>query len=520
MEETAPREHPLVLVVDDDTTMRLLACESMQKTGFEIVEAKDGETALSTFEQMRPDIVLLDVMMPNMDGFATCTALRKLPGGAHTPVLMMTGLDDIESINHAYEVGATDFITKPINYSILNHRVRYMLRASKAQEALAEQAIRDTLTGLYNRRYFSRRIEEEISRAERDGHPLAILLCDLDRFKTINDTLGHQAGDEALKAVAKSIQEATRGMDLVFRWGGDEIVVVLLNATQEGILTVSERIVKGVRKFGEKDLISLDLSIGVAVYPEHGTNAEELIRIADRSLYIAKKGGDKIHIGAQEYHLGDHSIKVVFQPVMDVRSNQVLGYEALSEDPQGKLSILELFKRYQAIGKLNELKCICFKKQLKVAQASKLKRLFINVDFNVLNQLEPMPKPSGMDVVLEISEKDALHDIESLLQTTKRWRVQGYKFAIDDFGAGFISLPFIAQLIPEFIKMDRSAILQAVASQQFSKFLKDLILALKNYSKEGIIAEGIETVKELETVKDLGAYLVQGFLLGKPKEPK
>jgi diguanylate cyclase (GGDEF)-like protein len=520
MEDTAPREQPRVLVVDDDAAMRLLACESMQRSGFVVVEAEDGNTALSAFERLRPDIVLLDVMMPKMDGFATCAALRRLPGGVHTPVLMMTGLDDLESINHAYEVGATDFITKPINYSILNHRVRYMLRASKAQEALAEQAIRDTLTGLYNRRYFSLRMEEEISRAERNGHSLAILLCDLDHFKTINDTLGHQVGDEALKAVAKNIQEATRGMDLVFRWGGDEIVVVLLNTTREGILIVAERILKGVHKFGEKSLISLDLSIGIAIYPEHGANADELIRIADRSLYIAKKGGDKIHIGAQEYHLGDHSINVVFQPVMDVQSNQVLGYEALSRDPQRKLSILELFKRYQAIGKLNELKCICFKKQLRLAQEARLKKLFINVDFNVLTQVELIPKPAGMDVVLEISEKDALHDVESLLQTAKKWRAQGYKFAIDDFGAGFISLPFIAQLIPEYIKMDRSAILQAVSSQQFRGFLKDLIQALRNYSKEGIIAEGVETVKELETVKDLGVYLVQGFLLGRPKELK
>jgi EAL domain-containing protein (putative c-di-GMP-specific phosphodiesterase class I) len=264
--------------------------------------------------------------------------------------------------------------------------------------------------------------------------------------------------------------------------------------------------------------LDLDMSIGVALYPEHGRTVDELVRLADRALYIAKKGGDKIHIGEEEYHLDEHTIKVVFQPVVNVGSNEVVGYEALSRDPQGRLSILELFRRYHAIGQLNELKCLCFKSQVKVAQEIGLQRVFINVDFNVLNQLDLIPKPSGTEVILEISEVEALHDVENHLKVTRKWRKAGYKFAIDDFGAGFISLPFIAQLIPEYIKMDRSTMLQAVGSEKFRKFSKDLVRALRNYSTEGIIAEGIETQKELRVVKYIGIYLVQGYLLGKPQE--
>jgi EAL domain-containing protein (putative c-di-GMP-specific phosphodiesterase class I) len=211
---------------------------------------------------------------------------------------------------------------------------------------------------------------------------------------------------------------------------------------------------------------------------------------------------------------------VVFQPIVDVRSNTVLGYEALSRDPQGKLSILELFKRYQAVGQLNELKCICFKLQLKVAEQAGLKKVFINVDFNVLSQVESVLKPAAMEVILEISELEALHDVDNRLMIAQTWRERGFKFAIDDFGAGFVSLPFIARLIPDYIKLDRSTILQAVSSEKFSEFLKDLLKAIQNYSKEGIIAEGVETEKELKVVKALGIYLVQGFLLGKPQELK
>jgi EAL domain-containing protein (putative c-di-GMP-specific phosphodiesterase class I) len=265
---------------------------------------------------------------------------------------------------------------------------------------------------------------------------------------------------------------------------------------------------------------TLDLSIGMALYPEHGSSAFELIRVAERALNIAKKGGDKIHIGEEEYHLDERSVKLVFQPILDVQLDQCIAYEALGRDPLGKLSILDLFKRYQAIGQLTELKCFCFWKTLKIAQDVGLERVFINVDFYMLNQLELAPKPPGLDVILEISELEALHDIDNRLRITRKWRDMGFKFAIDDFGAGFISLPFIAKLIPDYIKVDRSTILQAVSSEKFRWFLKHLLPALRMYSNEGIIAEGIETEKELRVVKDIGIYFVQGFLLGRPQELK
>ena len=135
-EEAPQKDRPVVLIADDDVTMRLLMRETLEQAGFTVEEAEDGAHALSAFVRVRPDIVLLNVLMPKMDGFTTCATLRTLPGGAHTPVLMVTGLDDIESINRAYEVGATDFITKPFNWTILGHRVRYLLRASRAVEAL------------------------------------------------------------------------------------------------------------------------------------------------------------------------------------------------------------------------------------------------------------------------------------------------------------------------------------------------------------------------------------------------
>lgn len=396
--------------------------------------------------------------------------------------------------------------------------VHTRLSLVRMRRLFEKQAIRDPLTGLLNRQYFNDRVQEEIARAARNGKILALLLCDLDHFKDINDTQGHQAGDDILKAVAKSIENSIRGIDLVFRWGGDEIVVILSDTTRDGVLIAAERIRNGISKISERVHAPLDLSIGAALYPEHGQNVDGLIRLADRALYIAKKGGDKIHIGEEEYQLNEHSVKLVFQPVVNTRSGQILGFEALSRDPQGKLTILELFKRYQAVGQLTELKCLCFRLQLKKAQELGLKRVFMNVDFNMLSKIEAGFKPAEMEVILEISEQEALNDIEKCLEIIRTWRAKGFKFAIDDFGSGFISLPFIARLIPDYIKLDRSTILQAVSSQQFGRLMKGLIIAMRNYSKEGIIAEGIETEKELKMSNTLGTDLVQGFLLGRPEE--
>ncbi len=210
---------------------------------------------------------------------------------------------------------------------------------------------------------------------------------------------------------------------------------------------------------------------------------------------------------------------------MDLRTDQTIGYEALSRDPQGKLTVLELFKKYQAIGQLGELKRICFRSQVMAAQKAKLNRVFVNVDFAILAKMEVLPKDPNLQVILEISEAEALHDIENHLLSVRKWREAGYRFAIDDFGAGFISLPFIARLVPDYIKLDRTTILQAIASEKFKQFLKDMVKALQNYVTEGIIAEGIEPVaerieteKELEVVKEMGIYLMQGFLTGEPRE--
>ena len=209
-------------------------------------------------------------------------------------------------------------------------------------------------------------------------------------------------------------------------------------------------------------------------------------------------------------------VDVVFQPIVDTVSARVIGHEALSRSSQDGLGVQELFMKYRSIGKLLELKQICFRKQIDAAEVHGLDRVFINVDFKLLESIGHREKPADVEVVLEISEKEALIDIKHHLAVTQEWRAEGYKFAFDDFGVGFISLPFLADLEPEYIKLDRLTILQAVASHEFRKFLNHVVLGLRQYARQGVVAEGIETEEELAVVEQIGIHIVQGYLFGEP----
>ena len=277
-----------------------------------------------------------------------------------------------------------------------------------------------------------------------------------------------------------------------------------------------ERIRARIVELGREKRFPLDLSIGVASFPEHGEDSNQLIHLADRALYIAKKRGDKIHIGEEEYELDDDVVRVVFQPIVDTVSGKVIGHEALSRSSMEELGIQELFRKYRSIGKLLELKEICFRKQIEAAEAHGLDRVFVNVDFQLLEHMGCRRIPADVEVILEISEKEALIDIEHHLAVTREWRAEGFKFALDDFGVGFISLPFLADLEPEYIKLDRLTMLQAVASDEFREFLNHLVLGLRQYARQGIVAEGIESEEELAVAKQIGIHLVQGYLFGEP----
>lgn len=302
---------PLVLIVDDDKSMRILLRQAMKKEGYQVAEAKDGEECLAVYERLQPDIVLLDAMMPVMDGFICCTQLQILFAGEPKPVLMITGLDDQASVDRAFEVGAIDYVTKPIHWAVLRQRVRRLLQQfqlykqlEEANQALQRLATSDSLTQLANRRRFDEYLNQELQRLAREAAPLSLILCDVDFFKSYNDTYGHQAGDDCLQQVAQAIARSVRRpTDLVARYGGEEFAVLLPNTNAEGAVRVAEKIcseVKALKIAHTNSQIStcLTLSVGVAsAVFYHESSSAMLISAADKALYQAKaKGRDRIVI--------------------------------------------------------------------------------------------------------------------------------------------------------------------------------------------------------------------------------
>ncbi len=189
----------LVLVVDDDDTFRLVARASLEAAGFWVEEAENGRLGMTRFAETRPDIVLLDILMPEMDGYDTCVAMRNLPEGRQTPIVMLTGVDDQESIERAYQVGATDFISKPVNYGVLKYRLQHILRTNRFLVDF------DGLTGLPNRALMMDHVRRAVALGRRSRYAVGVLFLDLDNFKRFNETLGHRAGDEVLRQAAERL---------------------------------------------------------------------------------------------------------------------------------------------------------------------------------------------------------------------------------------------------------------------------------------------------------------------------
>ncbi|MGP1676795.1 MAG: putative bifunctional diguanylate cyclase/phosphodiesterase, partial [Burkholderiales bacterium] len=343
----ADERRPLVLLADDDEAARLLIEVALIDANLRVVQALDGQEAVDAFSRERPDIVLLDVNMPVMDGYAACRALRALPGGESVPVLMVTEDEGMQSIDRAYAAGATDFLTKSSNWVIVAHRVRYMLRAARAlveagnsaKSGLSGQCMSrmpqdaserpgndenicrpdqyDSLTGLPSRVMFGDQLSRAIAGCARTGERLALIFLDLDLFKRINHACGHAVGDRVLAAAAERIaacvsnreavscgrvdepaggeaHQATKELHRLGRPGGDEFCLFLANIGEpRNAAKIARRILAELARpitIGPHE-IALGASIGIAMYPTDGEDGETLSRNAEAATYQAKDAG-------------------------------------------------------------------------------------------------------------------------------------------------------------------------------------------------------------------------------------
>ena len=306
---TSPESSGCILVVDDNQDNVEVLRVRLDSWGYETQSATNGEEALAYVAKSPPDLILLDVMMPDITGIEVAQRIKRDRSLPFIPIIMQTALDSTEAKVEGLEAGADDYITKPIDFAELKARMRSMLRIKRLQEALEERekellemnerlrfmSLTDGLTGLDNRRHLNERIDEMFQHALRLNEPFSVVMCDLDKFKSVNDTYGHQAGDEVLKQLAAILKEEAREIDRVGRYGGEEFLLLLPGTVLDAAVTFAER----VRKHVERHTFTFPggstkrtASFGVAGWPHPKINdSDSLVRMADDALYVAKETG-------------------------------------------------------------------------------------------------------------------------------------------------------------------------------------------------------------------------------------
>jgi len=684
-----------VLLVDDDEVNLLLAGEALRERGFEITEARSGEEALRRLTDWSPDVVVLDALMPGLDGFATCRTLRSLPGFETMPVLMLTGLDDGASIKRAYEAGATDFFVKSTQWDLLEMRLMHLLRASRTlrelersksklaraqdlarmgsfdwrrdrgglvlsfealrvfglgpdeslglralvrmvaddrraafmsrlrdtlrhgtvlttdasvrladgrprtvrieaepefkeqgiligytgivqdvtERRVAEDQIRhlanfDMLTGLPNRRNLIWRAERAVDQARRMEHQVGLLLIDLDRFKEINDTLGHSAGDEVLIEVARRLRScvrhseqvvdastqalgsrAHRQLEAVGRLGGDEFVALLPEvASNQDAERVAQRVLEVMREpvvVDGKDYF-VTASVGVSLFPRDGSTVADVLSNADVAMYSAKdagrnaysvyrpylagRGPEKLDLQSALYKaLERGELTLHYQPKIDVRTARMMGVEALMRWRRGGVLVppsdfIPLAEETGLILPMSEWLIEEAARQASVWKQQGLEtsiavnlpsRLFERNDLVALiQQATDRHGVSHRSIEIEITESSLMKQLRNS-PALHRLSDFGVEIAIDDFGTGYSSLAYLTTLPISELKIDRSFVHDLGVTLQSSAVVT-AIIALARALGIRVIAEGVENLRQMEVLHRLGCSTMQGFLFTRP----
>jgi diguanylate cyclase (GGDEF)-like protein/PAS domain S-box-containing protein len=680
-----------ILVVDDDAMMRLLVSQALAASGFNVVTASGGNDALACVKQKKPGLILLDVTMPDVDGFSVCRELRKIEDFKNIPVIMLTSLDDVKSIGSAYEAGATDFIIKPINWHILVQRVNYVLRASEAFSALrtsqsrlehaqriahlghwewdierdiihgsdeayrifgiepgttlnspsianaipaddvdritsgmrqlikhgislslehrvqrangefrvvqqqaeifsfigkrvrqiigtvrditvekqTEEHIRrlaffDSLTGLPNRRMFQERLTSALVLAERKEKQIAVLFLDLDRFKRINDTLGHSIGDAFLAEIAARLKalmrrsdtvatnSEDRDEDLIARLGGDEFTVLLTDFKHTlDAAKVAQRIQGEIQKpvvINGREVTS-GVSIGIALYPEDGRDVDTIIKNADTAMFHAKSSGR----GRYQYYSAEMNASAMaklalendlrhavtrgefllhYQPKLDLATNRIVSVEALVrwQHPQrGLVAPGEFIGLAEETGVIVELGAMVIEQaclQFKRWQATgiELESIAVNlspVQFRRNDLVEHIAKileatgvpPNRLE--LEITEGVVMHNEEKSIETMKHLKSLGISLSMDDFGVGYSSLSHLTRFPIDRLKIDRSFISDIPQNVEKAAVVR-AIVAMAHSLNLITVAEGVETEEQERFMKAVGCDQFQGYFLSPP----
>ncbi len=297
---------PTILIADDDDSIREMLREVLDDAGYHTLVARDGRAAVALMREHKPDLALLDVSMPELDGLNACRMIKEDARTAHIPVFLVTAQSETMSKIKGLNAGATDYITKPFDTNELLARLRGALAEKSRLDLLSAQALTDSLTNLTNRRGLEQQLNQLLAHVQRHGEPLSVLMVDADHFKAVNDTFGHDVGDIVLSTLAQRALESVRTQDVVGRFGGEEFLLILPGASHGAALAAAERLRADVANHGivvPGELLDVTVSVGIAtVQADQQIERNALVALADAALYTAKRTGRNkvIHSAGQQ----------------------------------------------------------------------------------------------------------------------------------------------------------------------------------------------------------------------------
>jgi diguanylate cyclase (GGDEF)-like protein len=610
-----PANQELILIVDDHHTNLKVLFNVLKNAGFKVLVAKDGESALEKLQEVLPDLILLDIKMPGIDGFETCHCIKSSVKTQNIPVIFMTALNEAVDKVKGLSLGAVDYITKPFEQEEVLARVRMHLKLSaltkklEAQNELLKQeiearkgaetalsnltqqleqrvlertaelthalnalqktqiqllereaklghdAVHDSLTNLPNRTWFVARLKHTLRLAKQYPDLLhSVLFIDLDRFKVVNDSLGHLVGDELLKSVACRLQASLRHTDTVARFGGDEFVILLENIQEfSEAIHVAERILEQVKQPFQVNGYEVfsEVSIGIILNLAEYERPEDVLRDADAAMYQAKaKGRGRYEVFDPAMQtmvmarlqlendlrraVAQQELCLHYQPIVSLSTLEVVGFEALVRwyhSSQGWISPGQFIPVAEETRLINEigwwvLQQACH--QLNIWHRQFPDKLFLSMNVNfsavqikqveLLQKIETILQNSEIpqhSLKLEITESSIVETVGCEAKTLKHFKNLGIQLCIDDFGTGYSSLSRLHEFPIDTLKIDRSFVKRIEPDHDDIEIVKTIVTLARSRGMD-VVAEGIETLFQLSKLKQLNCDYGQGYLFSAP----
>jgi diguanylate cyclase len=552
-----------IVMVDDELITMEVVQVFLEEAGYRnFVLIENSSEAMAALEHQRPDLLLLDLMMPQVSGFDILKAVRAHPKLKHLPVIILTSSSETQDKLVALDLGATDFLAKPVDPSELRLRVRNTLAAKAYMDQLA---FYDPLTKLPNRQLFMERLEWNLKAAGRNGEKLALLNIELDQFHKIRDTLGLLAGDDILRQLTLRVKEVVRGIDLLGRFELEEYVpgnlfhfdsgvfTLLLNRirSEQDAALVALRVLEAIRAplVVESTEIYLTASIGIATYPTEDGDSVLLLQLASSAKDYAKNnGGNSFQFSSRQINsqyqqrlslearlrkaLDRNELVLYYQPKLDVQTNAIAGVEALLRwhvrdhgliPPNKFIPLAEQTGLMIPIGEW-VLSRAC--RQLSEWRQAGKNPIGMAVNLSAAQFQNPdliavfkhIIATSGIDpqlLTLEVTEGMLLDDIESRIESMHRLKNLGLKLSIDDFGTGYSSLSYLKRLPLDELKIDRSFFVNLFEDVKSRSLVSSLIFLAHNLNLR-TVAEGVEAEQQLQFLQRERCDQYQGFLFRPP----